>query len=177
MEFSSMSLGYAYFYTATILNWQQLLQTDTYKEMVMDSLKYLVDKDKIKVYGFVIMPNHIHLLWEMLAMNGKEMPYASLLKYTGHRFLKELRKNQPHLLPAFEVNTSTRTYNFWQRNSLPIVLYTDKVWRQKLDYIHHNPVQEKWQLTDYPENYRYSSAKFYMTGQDDFGILTHWNDS
>ena len=176
MEFTSMSIGYAYFYTATVLNWQKLLKPDKYKDMVIDSLKYLVDKNKIKVYGFVIMPNHIHLIWEMLEMNGKEMPYASILKYTGHQFLKDIRKNHPQVLDYFEVNTSTRAYNFWQRNSLPIVLYTDEVFWQKLDYIHNNPLQEKRQLADYPENYRYSSAKFYMTGKDDFGILTHWKE-
>ncbi len=40
------------------------------------------------------MDNHIHFLWEQLKMNGKETPKESFEKYTGHTFLKELRKNE-----------------------------------------------------------------------------------
>jgi len=45
---------------------------------------------------------------------------------------------------------------------------------QKLEYIHRNPV--KAGICEFPEDYKYSSAKFYLTGIDDFGFLTHLND-
>jgi hypothetical protein len=45
---------------------------------------------------------------------------------------------------------------------------------QKLGYIHDNPLQQKWQLADLPENYKYSSARFYETGEDEFRLLTHY---
>jgi hypothetical protein len=67
-------------------------------------------------------------------------------------------------------------YQFWKRNSLPIILYTPEVIYQKLDYIHNNPVQGKWMLANSPIEYKYSSAKFYETGIDDFGFLTHIGD-
>lgn len=51
----------------------------------------------------------------------------------------------------------------------------DKV-EQKLDYIHLNPLQEHWNLASAPENYRWSSAKFYLTGKDEFEILTHYRE-
>ena len=47
---------------------------------------------------------------------------------------------------------------------------------KKLDYIHLNPLQEKWNLAEYPEDYKWSSAGFYNSGIDDFGILTHYMD-
>jgi REP element-mobilizing transposase RayT len=53
------------------------LTPDKYKDILIDSLKYLVKIGKIKVYGFVIMPNHIHLIWELLDLNGKESPHSS----------------------------------------------------------------------------------------------------
>ncbi|MHB8206108.1 hypothetical protein [Mucilaginibacter sp.] len=46
---------------------------------------------------------------------------------------------------------------------------------QKIDYIHNNPLQEKWRLADYEENYKYSSAMFYVSGGDEFGLLDHYN--
>ncbi|WP_255478614.1 hypothetical protein [Rufibacter sp. XAAS-G3-1] len=47
---------------------------------------------------------------------------------------------------------------------------------QKLDYIHQNPAQEKWKLAELPEDYYYSSARFYLENKDDFGFLTHYLD-
>ena len=43
---------------------------------------------------------------------------------------------------------------------------------QKMEYMHYNPV--KAGLCTFPEEYKYSSAKFYATGEDEFGIITHW---
>jgi hypothetical protein len=46
---------------------------------------------------------------------------------------------------------------------------------QKLEYIHNNPVQGKWKLVEYPEDYKYSSARFYFDGSDAFDLVTHYN--
>lgn len=171
MQFDSMEIGVTYFYTASILNWKKLLVKDELKEIIISSLQYLVSNKKIVVYGFVIMPNHIHIIWEMTEKNGKEMPSASFFKYTGHLFLQYLRETSPQILPFFEVNTSTRKHHFWQRNSLPIPIFNKKMFQQKLDYIHQNPLQTHWNLAETPENYKYSSAKFYETGIDEFNFL------
>ena len=60
--------------------------------MVIESWKYLIAKKRIKIYAFVIMPNHIHLRWQMLEMNGKETPAGSFAKFTTHEFNKSLLK-------------------------------------------------------------------------------------
>ena len=171
-----MELNKLYFYTATILDWKQLLISDKYKNYIINSLKYLVDNKKIALYGFVIMPNHIHLIWELLELNGKESPHASFMKYTSHLILKDLQTTNPDLLSEFKVNSETRNYQFWQRDALPIDLYTPDVIYQKLTYIHNNPLQDKWKLVDSPAEYKYSSAFFYENEKDDFGILTHINE-
>ncbi|MDW8211886.1 MAG: transposase [Cytophagales bacterium] len=172
-----MELGVVYFYTATILCWQHLLKLDKYKDIIIRSLQHLTKHQKIRVYGFVIMPNHVHLIWEMLASNGKEMPHASFMKYTAHQFLEDLRVHHPEVLRYFEVtNTTSRRYQFWERNSLPVPLFSHEVLEQKLTYIHNNPLQEKWQLADDPSSYRYSSAAFYETGNDIFNVLTHYKE-
>ncbi|EAY27249.1 hypothetical protein M23134_06559 [Microscilla marina ATCC 23134] len=171
-----MELNQIYFYTATILNWKRLLKKDDYKNIIIDSLQYLSTKNKIAVYGFVIMPNHIHLIWEMLEKNGKEMPHASFMKYTAHQFLEHSRTYYPQILPYFQASDQARNHRFWQRNSLPVWLYTPAVLEQKLEYIHNNPVVEKWSLANEPAQYYYSSAKFYETDIDDFGFLKHYKD-
>jgi putative transposase len=72
--------------------------------LFLNSLIHLVKKEKIKVYGFVIMPNHIHLIWQNIAINGNEMPHACFMKFTGHQFLEELRATDKQLLESFKVD-------------------------------------------------------------------------
>ena len=62
---SYIRIGGIYFWTATINNWYKLLQETVVKQIIIDSLTYLTAKKKITVYGFVIMPNHVHLIWQI----------------------------------------------------------------------------------------------------------------
>ena len=45
---------------------------------------------------------------------------------------------------------------------------------QRLIYMHNNPLHERWNLAERPEHYFWSSARFYDTGVDEFGFLTHY---
>jgi putative transposase len=166
---SHTALNKIYFWTATIHNWLPLLETDNNKKIITDSLKYLSDKNFITVYAFVIMPNHIHLIWQQNELNGKETAKGSLLKYSAHLFLKQLQAEGQSLL--YEVNAANKKHEIWQRDSLGIEIYSRAVAKQKLDYIHFNPVSGKWQLAKDDISYYYSSAKFYETGVDEFGFL------
>ena len=56
---SRIDRGEIYFWTATINKWQRLLEKDEYKNVIIDSLQYLTDEEKIDVYAFINMPNHI----------------------------------------------------------------------------------------------------------------------
>lgn len=79
------------------------------------------------------------------------------------------------MLNEFLVNSTDRKYQFWKRSSLSVDLWSDEVFMQKLVYIHNNPVQEKWKLAEHPEDYKYSSARFYVDGSDEFNLVTHFN--
>src|SRR5688572_29988690 len=99
-----MNLTSTYFYTATILNWSHLLKENSFKNEIVKSLELLITRKKIKVYGFVIMPNHIHLIWRNLEMNGKKFPDESFKKFTSHVFKKRLTTSGSALLENFLVN-------------------------------------------------------------------------
>lgn len=168
-----MELNKIYFYTASIVDWKFLLRRNHYKQIIVQSLSYLVVHNKIRVYGFVIMPNHIHLLWELLEMNGRELPHASFMKYTAHCFLQQLRSKKSDMLQEFTSKAEGRVFEFWQRNALAVHVYSPDVIYQKLEYIHNNPVQGRWLLAESPLDYKFSSANYYETGEDDFKMLSH----
>ena len=170
---SAILQGELYFWTATINNWKHLLESDAMKLEIIASLQWLKAKGLISVFAFVIMPNHIHLIWQVHGNNGKESPQGSLLKFTAHQFRKKLLHDAPSLLKEYAVSAPNKAHEFWQRNSLAQLLYNRSFIMQKLEYLHNNPVSGKWQLADSPTAYRFSSASFYHTGVDEFGILTN----
>ena len=162
------------FYTATILDWKKLLMPDKYKEIIVGSLKFMVDQKMAKVYAFVIMPNHLHLIWIILKPWTLKEVQRDFMKYTSQMIKFDLAKNHQNVLELFYVGAKDRKYQFWQRNSLIKFLPSREITEQKMDYIHNNPVQGKWMLADDPLHYRYSSIRFYEEDNDEFGFLTHY---
>ena len=162
------------FFTATILEWITLLSPDKYKDVIIESLRFLVNNNCVIINGFVIMPNHIHLIWQMKAGINPSHVQRDFLKYTAQQIKFDLQEHHPNVLEHFKVNLKDRQYQFWEHRPLSIPIYSNHVLEQKLNYIHNNPIQEKWKLADLPENYYYSSAKYYLLNADEFGFLTHY---
>ncbi len=158
-----------YFFTATILEWKQLLRNDTYKDIIIDSLSFLVKNKRVKIYSFVIMPNHLHLIWDIQPPHILPDVQRDFLKFTGQQLKFQLAKNNPNQLEEFLVNSKDRKYQIWERNPLSIELISIPVIEQKINYIHCNPIREKWNLAKEVTDYKYSSARFY------YGMVTEWN--
>lgn len=165
---------YPQFFTATIKEWHKLLKPDKYKDVVVNSLQFLVEDKRIKLFAFVIMSSHIHLIWQMQPLIQPQHVQRDFLKYTAQQIKHDLQKNHPAVLAHLKTNANDRTYQFWKRRALSVELRTHKVYMQKLEYIHWNPV--KAGICKLPEDYKYSSALFYETGVDNWGFLTHHQD-
>ena len=170
----SMNENYAQFFTATILNWIPLLNSEKHKKIIVDSLSYLVEKGRCEVYAFVIMPNHIHLIWRMGGKEKQSDLQRDFLKFTAQQLRFSMIDNDSKMLSRFEVDKCDRKYQIWQRRPLSIDLYSSDVFEQKLDYIHANPVQGKWELVKDYVDYKYSSASFYELGRTRFDFLSHY---
>ena len=171
---SYIQIGEVYFWTATINNWNHLLKEDKYKEVIIQSLRTLSERGLMDIFALVIMPNHIHLIFRTNALNGKETAQASLLKFTGHEF-KKMLKDSPAELVKYEVDANNKKYEFWQRDSLAVHLYTRNVMLQKLNYIHLNPLAPHWNLVNDPAEYNYSSAKYYERNERNFDFFKGFN--
>jgi REP element-mobilizing transposase RayT len=171
-----MHAGQLYFWTATINSWQRLLWSDRYKDVIVDSLNFLSESGRIEVFGFVIMPTHIHFIWKMLDFMAKETAWVSFLKYTAHTFRKMLIENgEPELIP-YKVATTNKKHEFWQPNSLAVPVNTRKKAFQKLEYIHDNPIKDYWRLARDPSDYFYSSASYYERNETHFSFLKNLGD-
>ena len=161
------------FFTATIYQWNHLLADDNHKNIIVDSLRFLVTDKRIELNAFVIMSNHIHLIWHPLSGFTSSGIQASFMKFTAQQLKRSLIKNDVEALSAFKVNKYDREFQIWKREPLSIELISENLFKQKLEYIHYNPV--KAGLCEVQEKYYYSSAKFYQDGTNSFGMLKHYS--
>src|SRR5690242_15910405 len=100
---------YADYFTATILERKNLLKQDKYKDIIILSLEYLVKENRIKVYTFCIMSNHIHIIWQVQAEHQPKEIQLSFMKFTAQMIMKDLRNNHKEVLEKFKVKASDRT--------------------------------------------------------------------
>jgi len=160
------------YFTASIRNWLPLMATDKYKNIITESLQFMVQNKRIELNAFVVMDNLIHLIWQPLPGHTLASIQLSFTKFTAQQIKFALAIDNPALLEQCKVNKSDREYQIWKRKPLSIELSSEKVFLQKLEYIHNNPV--KAGICLYPEDYHFSSALFYEKGIDHFKMLTHY---
>lgn len=161
------------FFTATIKDWKTLLQPEKYKIIILKKLQYLVHEDKIILYAYCIMDNHIHLIWQVKGDHNPSEIQKYFLENTAKHIKKDLTLSHPNVLKLFISTQKDRSYHIWKRRPFSFELFTDDVFNQKLDYIHYNPVSAGICLL--PEEYSFSSARFYFDGIDEWNMLTHCN--
>ena len=84
-----------------------------------------------------------------------------------------MQENNQQILNKLLVNAKDRKYQIWERNPKNIEIENELIFAQKLEYMHNNPLQQKWKLCTSPIEYKFSSAKFYETGIDELFILSN----
>jgi REP element-mobilizing transposase RayT len=82
---------YPQFFTATILEWKHLLIEDKYKDIIIESLRFLVKEKRVVVYSFVLMPNHIHIIWQIQGGHKRENIQRDFLKFTAQKIKYDLK--------------------------------------------------------------------------------------
>ena len=162
---------YADYLTVTCLEWLPILEDDYFKGIITDSLYFLSENKRASIYAFVIMSNHLHLIWQILGNHRRDAVQRDFLKFTAQQILRVLKSESLPILNNVLVNAKDRKYQIWERNPLSVPIWSDKVLWQKLEYIHYNPVRAG--LCKYPEDYKYSSASFYYKGNRSWKFLVH----
>jgi len=166
----NQSSNFAEFITTTCLEWKPVIHGDLYKDEIIESMRFLVQQRRVVVYAFVIMHNHFHLIWQMLGEYQRAKVQRDFLKFTAQKILMHLRNERSPLLMELRVDARDRKHQVWERNSLSVPLWSPKVWQQKINYIHNNPVRAGYCLS--PEDYKYSSASQYLYGEKIWDFLT-----
>jgi len=165
-----------HFITLTVVGWIDIFSRKKYRDMIIENLKYCQENKGLLVHAYVIMTNHIHLV----VSSNEQSKLTDILRdfksYTAKSILNDIPKNKlesrkgwlMYLFGYFaKKNRRDYEHQFWQSDNHPIELTSTKFIRQKIDYIHNNPVRAGW--VSYPQHYIYNSASNYF--EDGNGIL------
>ena len=154
-----------YFITSTIVEFIPVFTSDTYFNIVTDSLSYCRNKKEVEIIAYVIMDNHFHLLIYSDQLSNK---IKSIKRYTAREIIKQAKQDgKEWLLNQFSFYKKSykrkSKYQVWQEGVHPKLIQNMEMARQKMDYIHYNPVRKG--LVKKPEAWVYSSASNYVTGE------------
>ena len=173
-KLSKDKLSGMYFVTARIVGGKCIFYNKKYLNIILNSLNWFIENKKIKLFAFVIMPNHFHLLLITTKENSIYSICHSLESFTAHEILRIAKQNNHYnLIKYFNLqaeNFKDRSHKIWQDIQAKNC-YSEDFVRQKLEYIHNNPVAKKWNLVKYRNNYKYSSAGYYDSDLKQKSIL------
>jgi putative transposase len=150
-----------HFVTCTVLHWIPVFTRPATVEILLDSLRFLT-RDGLQVYAYVILENHLHML---LQSRQLDRDMARFKSYTAKQLIAYLSENNVTAILeqlAFykKAHKDDRAYQFWQEGYHPEWIQNEEMMRQKVDYVHQNPVKRGY--VDLPEHWRYSSARNYL---------------
>lgn len=158
----------AYFLTATVVGWADVFTKPVYKDAIIDSLKYCIDKKGLNIYAYCLMTNHLHMLANTEEGFLLEDTIRDFKRHTSTEIIRliqdEPESRREWLLSLFGIagveSPKNNSYKFWQTGNHAIEIYSEKFVWEKINYIHENPVRAK--LVKKPEDWIYSSASNYL---------------
>jgi putative transposase len=158
-----------YFVTTRAVQWAHVFRRPVTRRILVDSLNTARILGQMELYAFVIMPNHVHFIVRSLEGYTVVDVVREFKKATSNLILRqyEAEGNQRVLdfLSAAVKSGKKQRYAVWEDEYQAKNVFSPEFLSQKLDYVHHNPVQPHWRLAASPEVYPWSSARFYVTGE------------
>lgn len=142
--------------------------------ILIDQISYYLEKYHAELLGYVLMPNHIHLINFFKEYNYLSDFMRGVKRYSSKLIANEIEHHQPELIPNILYKHRKQNKKIWDDRFHDEVIYSTKFLVQKLNYIHKNPCQPYWHLVEKPEDYKYSSALFYLTGEAGVLPVTHY---
>ena len=165
-NYKLQNTDYPYFITSTIVNWIRLFDQNEFKHLLFQNLIFYQSKYEIEIFAYVIMPDHFHMVCKSEQLRKA---IQSLKSYTAKEIIDILRSDI-----NFEILDELRNikkkykaesdFQVWQEGYHPQEILNNRMLKQKIEYIHYNPVRKG--LVSRPEDWEYSSAGYYTNGTE-----------
>jgi len=155
---------FCFFVTTTCKDWLNLFIVDKYYEIICESISFVNIKFKASILAYVIMPNHLHIVVYFGIKNNLSDYMRDFKKFTSGEIRRMLEQdNQIELLNKIKYDFREQKFKVWQDRFDDVFLESIDIVETKINYIHENPVKKG--LVKLPEDYKYSSAAYYLLGE------------
>ncbi|MCZ2084333.1 MAG: transposase [Flavobacteriales bacterium] len=164
-----------YFISFAVVGWLDVFTRNEYKDLFLDSLRFCQKEKGFEIHAWCIMSSHVQLVFRSIKGQKPELLIGDLKRYTSKSIVKAIEENpresrKQFLLEFFRKegakSSNVTHYQFWRHDNKPIELWSNRVIKQKIDYVHQNPVEAG--LVYKAQDYIYSSARDYA---DEKGLL------
>ncbi|QDT52060.1 Transposase IS200 like protein [Caulifigura coniformis] len=168
---------FPYFMTCTVVGWLPTFTRPEAVDVVYDSWRFLQREREFKLFAYVILENHLHLIASAPDLSAAMQSFKS---YTARRIV-DLLKNRSALtlLDSFRrlklAHKSESEHQVWQEGNHPEQICSEEMMWQKIEYIHNNPLKRGY--VDDPVSWRYSSARNYAKRPGLIDVLTEWSST
>ena len=141
-----------------------------YCALFVNALREARTRFEFLLVGWVLMPEHFHLLLQPRPAASTSGLVKDIKQPSANSVLKALQGTSDlalwrSLLRSFHLPATVHGhahYRVWQRRFFPFTVYTEKKCREKLEYMHNNPVKRR--LVTAPADWPWSSWRFYFLG-------------
>ncbi|MES2392672.1 MAG: transposase [Acidobacteriota bacterium] len=148
------NFGHNHFVTFSCYKRLPYLDSDHARTIFLSALERIRQKHHFFVFGYVLMPEHVHLLLS----EPPQTPLSSIFRALKTETSKHLKGERPR---------------FWQLNYYDFNVFTQPKFTEKLRYMHRNPVARG--LVQSPEDWPWSSYRHWLKGeQGAVEIESHW---
>ncbi len=154
-----------FFVTTSVISFVPIFRKKIYCDILINNIKYYQTKYKFHILAYVIMPSHFHWIVKTEPQYGTISEIMrDIKKFTAWQILDKLKENNNiKLLTFFKAQAKDikdQRYKLWMSRFDDQVIRNEKMFWQKVKYIHNNPVEAG--LVFKPEDYLYSSARNYI---------------
>lgn len=164
-----------YYITIVVYNRLQIFTSPSFIIPLIDSLNFYRYNLDFKILGYVIMPDHVHLIiWPQGAATISDI-MRDFKTFTSKRIINQAKaEKRKDWVQAFQLageQTGRSKNKVWQDAYWDKIIFTQKFLQQKLDYMHLNPVRAG--LVNDLAAYPYSSYRNYEYEEEWFIKIDH----
>jgi putative transposase len=154
----------SHFVTFTCYHRHRWFTSDANRHVFELALERVRRKFKLRVYGYVVMPDHVHILLSEPDRGALADALKSLKQGVARRLLMSPPLKPKAGLSGPPETPSGKGEHFWQKRYYDFNIRNYPQFVEKLRYIHRNPVRAG--LCERPEDWKWSSFLHYATGHE-----------
>jgi len=161
-----------YFVSFAVVEWLDVFTRNEYKNILVESLAFSQKQKGMEIIAWCIMSNHVHLIFRSVKGQHPALLLGDFKRFTSKSIVKAIQENPresrrkfllEHFRKAANKSSNVKNFQFWRHDNKPIELWSNKVIKEKINYIHQNPVKAGLVYKSY--DYVYSSAIDYAGGK------------